>query len=229
MKQFVLIVVITLSCLVKGQTVCNPTFTPTDIFGASTTSTYATSGGILYLCGPNTVVYDTMANSSCHWAYLNSGSTLYLKGGSCGSSNKIWLRAGSLLYVLAGSSPVSVYSENSATVIVSGTVSVFSGTCSAISFPTVNCTSGINEIENEESSVAVWPNPFSQRIQIEFRNSDTRNSDLKIINALGQVILNRKNIAENTITLDAPELPNGIYFVEIIKNGRTYRSKIVKN
>ena len=48
---------------INAQSVCTPTTAPGDVFYPNTVSTPTFfTNGVQYLCGPNTIVYDTIAN-----------------------------------------------------------------------------------------------------------------------------------------------------------------------
>ena len=89
---------------------------------------------------------------------------------------------------------------------------------------------GINELGVRGSELVVSPNPNNGLLTVEILNKDflLENSEIKIINVLGEV----KKIIELKIKnekLDISELPNGIYFLELVQNGEFILcKKIVK-
>ena len=72
--------------------------------------------------------------------------------------------------------------------------------------------------------ISIFPNPFSDFIQIETNSQKTTYS---IINAVGIEVLSGES-TDNTITISTRNLPSGIYIVRITSDGETICQKIVK-
>ena len=72
--------------------------------------------------------------------------------------------------------------------------------------------------------ISIFPNPFSDFIQIETNSYKTTYS---IINAVGIEVLSGES-TDNTITINTSELPTGIYIVRLTSDGETICQKIVK-
>jgi len=78
-----------------------------------------------------------------------------------------------------------------------------------------------------------YPNPFSDNITISYRYSEVHSAQLRIINTLGQVVYSR-DLAEDSGTFvwdgktpGGVSLPNGIYMVMIIGEGRPVQSRFI--
>jgi len=67
------------------------------------------------------------------------------------------------------------------------------------------------------SSVSVYPNPASQEINIDFDNTDTRNSSVDVINVLGQTVYSTKVTTEH-MTINSRSFAPGIYSI-LFKTG----------
>ena len=78
-------------------------------------------------------------------------------------------------------------------------------------------------------SVAVYPNPSNDFLQLKIENSTLENLDFQLLDLSGKLILSRKII--NTIeNIDLVNLPCNSYFLKVTKNNievKTY--KIIKN
>ena len=80
-------------------------------------------------------------------------------------------------------------------------------------------------LENDLKLV-VHPNPVLNTFKIE--NISVDGAELKILNIYGQLVI-RKKMDSSTPNIDVSELKTGVYFLQIIKMGKTYTSKIIKN
>lgn len=89
---------------------------------------------------------------------------------------------------------------------------------------------GIESID--ESSVAMYPNPSSQRVTIALSSWSSDLYDIQLYNSLGQLV---KTIAESNfnaekiIELDVSEFKNGIYFVAIRSGNKSIVKKLLVN
>lgn len=73
-------------------------------------------------------------------------------------------------------------------------------------------------------SVVVYPNPTTSNINIANLNL---NSTVKIFNMTGQQVFNGKANAD-VMTVDMSRYSNGIYMLQVVSNGKTMKSKIIK-
>lgn len=74
----------------------------------------------------------------------------------------------------------------------------------------------------------IYPNPVNHNAHIKLKSSvNIKSAEVKIINTLGTVVSSTHaelNIGENTVNMDAENLPSGIYFCTISSG----KNKIVK-
>ena len=56
-----------------------------------------------------------------------------------------------------------------------------------------------------------------------------RNYQLRVVNALGELMLEKNNITLSSLTIDVGNFRSGIYFIEIIKEDKVIRKKIAKH
>ena len=85
----------------------------------------------------------------------------------------------------------------------------------------VNCTTGVKQVQAEEESVIIYPNPAQNSLTI---SASTGIKTVEISNLLGQPVFSGTYSA-NTAMLDIAALPGGIYLAKI--NG-TFVRKFVK-
>ncbi len=70
----------------------------------------------------------------------------------------------------------------------------------------------IIDIESPENQITLYPNPTREILNIDGISKLEEKYSLKIVNSLGQIIINRSDIPE---TLDTSSLPSGLYFLLI--------------
>jgi uncharacterized delta-60 repeat protein len=88
---------------------------------------------------------------------------------------------------------------------------------------------GIKE-NNSNNGFFIYPNPAESNVSLNFKGYS---GDIKITinNAIGELILTENMIAvsDNFIkTIDMAKYPNGIYYIQIVNDGKAFVEKIVK-
>ena len=86
-----------------------------------------------------------------------------------------------------------------------------------------------NKVVDNQQFVKVSPNPFSSKISFDTEGVLGETS-LIIFNVNGQVILEKTTIftSSNSLTIDLPNAPIGIYFYKLNNKNVTLSGKIVK-
>jgi PKD repeat protein len=86
-----------------------------------------------------------------------------------------------------------------------------------------------NEIEQErainELSAKLFPNPTNKEFTIQL--SETGEAKIVVMDIVGKVLKETVSIDANVI-IDLSDLNNGLYFVQIIQNGKLFKEKIIK-
>ena len=86
--------------------------------------------------------------------------------------------------------------------------------------------------ENEESSIYIYPNPFSTSITIQFGHTNPENITINIFNYLGQLVesMDQGNLktGKHQYIWDASDITSGVYFVQVRIGKETTTRKIVK-
>lgn len=223
MKIYILLVFYLLAQNIIGQSGCTPTVYPVEIFPPNTvnTGTPNVNGfNIQYLCGPNTILYDTI-NSMCRQVYINNFSTLFLKA-DCPATQDIWVKSNCTLNILDGASVINIHVEVGAVVnqpaIRSYYVTI--DTCSTIVYPNINCTTGFNEnyIENK---FTIYPNPSFGEFRI---HSDYEIKRIEVITISDQTLLSKFDLESNPF-INLKNLDKGIYFVKIFHSNELFIAK----
>jgi hypothetical protein len=81
--------------------------------------------------------------------------------------------------------------------------------------------------ELNEGQISIFPNPTATTIAIQLPEF-FKNYQCRVMNALGEIIMEKKNSNVSSFTIDLEDVNAGIYFMEIIKEDRLYRKKVVK-
>lgn len=79
--------------------------------------------------------------------------------------------------------------------------------------------SGTNQL-NLQSSLSIFPNPFSNETTIK-TDQDLKNATIFIINTYGQLVRQIKGLSGNEIKLNRENLSGGVYFLRLIQENRT--------
>lgn len=81
--------------------------------------------------------------------------------------------------------------------------------------------------ENTTSDFAVYPNPFSQILNIKLPSKITGNYVLKITDLSGKTVYS-KTQREQQLKWDGSAIPKGVYFLSIENNGEVLTKKVIK-
>jgi len=73
---------------------------------------------------------------------------------------------------------------------------------------------GINEVEHDNNSIKVFPNPTSESISVQTSNSLKQLSHITILNSVGQIVLTSKQFNN----IDIHELTSGLYFIQAMNS-----------
>jgi hypothetical protein len=90
---------------------------------------------------------------------------------------------------------------------------------------------GINEVQVNNESLNIYPNPASNQITIEFENLLQQNYLIEIRNVLGQIVYSEtmKNISgKQTKNIDLSMIESGVYFVRLQGEKENVSKKFIK-
>src|SRR6185369_10541961 len=85
---------------------------------------------------------------------------------------------------------------------------------------------GVKGIEMEKSYISLYPNPASGIFTLNFGRQIT-NGRIKLINLLGQTVLEQSDVNSISLSLDIADQPKGMYFMEVSDGGNVERMKVV--
>ncbi len=86
-------------------------------------------------------------------------------------------------------------------------------------------TVGLDDITND--NVVLYPNPANSVLTVKFLNSKFQNTDYKIINIFGELVL-KGNLKESENNIDINILSKGIYYLQIQSKVNVVIRKIIK-
>jgi len=169
------------------------------------------------------------------WAYSgNPPNEYYFKTGKLNpTGNLVWLIQDSSLYYREGYS-IAALSNNS--LFISGrffgkmflhdTLIAMSDVNCFLSILDVNTYTPITELNNEENSLVIFPNPSPGIFTI---NLNKNNSEARICvrDILGNYIHTKNYSNDLNPKIDLSHQPKGIYFAEIICDGKSTVKKII--
>ena len=80
-------------------------------------------------------------------------------------------------------------------------------------------------------NLLVYPNPATNKFNIEFSSSAWKPIDIKLMDILGRVVIKHnqiKALGQHKVSLDLSKLDRGVYEVVITTNGEKHSRKIIK-
>jgi hypothetical protein len=95
---------------------------------------------------------------------------------------------------------------------------------------TVDNTVGTSDLESQDISITVYPNPGNSLFNIQVSTDYPGLKQIRLSNLLGKTIYNETIKINNTLVyqLNLEELPDGIYFLEIGNDDQVVTKKLVK-
>jgi photosystem II stability/assembly factor-like uncharacterized protein len=97
-------------------------------------------------------------------------------------------------------------------------------------FTDTNCQGVYNETINNLSTIKVYPNPLNgNRLTINMANTSLENVHIKLYSIIGKVIFSNTFALQNgAITIDVPNISEGIYVLDINDGVTTTNFKVIK-
>ena len=221
MRKILLLFVLLTSA---SQAQCNYNIFPNDIYYAGQTVSIPTSSlaATMYLCGPGTVVVDTLdpVSMKARIVFVSSGSTYHYKSSLPANSGlMLWAKNGSTVVIYPGTTTgtsITIDKEPGATItnLSSGTITI--NNCTAITGLSISCVpTEIAEAQSIYSENKVWPNPSTGKLFINAKSEEKATVSLSVINQLGEIILSEDYINNGKKELSLEKYPVGIYFVRL--------------
>ena len=74
--------------------------------------------------------------------------------------------------------------------------------------------------------IVAYPNPCSDVLSVNLKTSEQ--SDLKLLNAFGQIVYSESTSEQSQVKIDLTQLPAGVYVLEVAVNNEVSTARIVK-
>lgn len=84
----------------------------------------------------------------------------------------------------------------------------------------VDVSTEIGELKNNQLKLFIAPNPFDTFTSITFDNVKKEKLNLQLLNVLGQMVLQINNITDSNVQINKNGLPNGLYFIRLLKDSQ---------
>jgi trimeric autotransporter adhesin len=184
------------------------------------------------------VTFTMQANATPHiWdaypTYTGTGLTASWSWGDGSTSSGLYP---SHTYTLAGTYNICVTVSDANACVDSScqndyvyrTTNSNTNTSTIVQVDVINGSMGIKNQGEAISPMKIYPNPAKNIISVS-SNQFASNSQIKIIDLLGNEVLNQKPETKNQSTqIDISKLQDGIYFVQFQSNGKICTAKFVK-
>jgi len=83
----------------------------------------------------------------------------------------------------------------------------------------VEATTNTNDITTQLNDFKIYPNPASEKITLECK--DEKSKDIRIVNAVGQVVRRLGSVKKASIDVSITDLEDGLYYVKIESQYKT--------
>lgn len=87
-------------------------------------------------------------------------------------------------------------------------------------------SSGVNEIASD-TDFSIYPNPANSMATIDLTSFAGHSVNIELYDVLGRKVKNNVNIRSGQFIINRDNLPRGIYFVNIISEGKVFSKKII--
>lgn len=220
MKKLFFVFILISNFLLGQSPSCNVSALIPDVIfypGVSSTPSY-TPYAQYYLCD-SAIVYDTLLGGDLQ-IFISPGAVYYWKGGERRSS-LIYVKNGGTLNLIPTGYPSSrfIVVEPGATIndpaMLNGP-SFSPIACTSITFPSINCFTGINEFNKNKITAKLFPNPNSGSFKLQI-NTEIKKGELVLMNSLGQKVYEQK-ISQGENQINSNNLAKGLYHYLILEN-----------
>jgi len=92
---------------------------------------------------------------------------------------------------------------------------------------TCGIITSINQINDKENNITVYPNPATENITLEIPEGESGQYSLQFLDVTGRLIKEEKNISDKTYFLNVYSLKKGVYFVKLIGSKYLYLEKMI--
>jgi hypothetical protein len=91
-----------------------------------------------------------------------------------------------------------------------------------------NVSNDNTSLNFEPTTVSTFPNPTTGLVNIQLKGAETTETSIKVLNALGQVILEKQVQNNSNIEVDLSKEISGLYILHIVNGTTQFTEKIIK-
>lgn len=91
-----------------------------------------------------------------------------------------------------------------------------------------NVSNNNTSLNFEPTIVSTFPNPTTGLVNIQLKDAETTETSIKVLNALGQVILEKQVQNDHNIEVDLSKEISGIYILHIVNGTTQFTEKVIK-
>lgn len=84
------------------------------------------------------------------------------------------------------------------------------------------------EIASTATTVSTFPNPTTGLVNIELKDAEKPTTSIQVLNALGQVVLEKEVKNDSNIKVDLKDAKSGVYMLHIVNGTARFTEKIIK-
>ena len=170
-----------------------------------------TDGG--FAIAASTTVNGNFSNYDCY----------IIKTDSAGDS---FCNQSAAIFTLTAATPVAGTLPTPLTYSIPNTGTSVAPVISSYGIPNTICTTVGIEIHENNSPIAVYPNPATDFVTMDL-DQNFSEKNISLINSLGQIVFDKKNFKENQLTIDLAGFQNGIYLAKVESDNMVYTKKLV--
>lgn len=100
-------------------------------------------------------------------------------------------------------------------------------TCFSLVCHTSEVVAVVGLDEHAAGALSIWPNPFVSGIRVSVPGA-AGPMTVRLFDAFGRVVLQEGGSGSGVLYLDAPQLPEGAYIVEVVTRDNRYRRSVLK-
>ena len=133
-------------------------------------------------------------------------------------------------WLLSSNSIAKPYAKPDTTITYTLKVTDITGNVSydSIKVTVINCSgNGIGPQKNKTGGVAVYPNPAKDLLNIKLSNPKAKIVKIRIINLLGQSVLEVSGVNSYKTLINTSNLNKGTYLIEVISDNDNYVQKLI--
>lgn len=91
-----------------------------------------------------------------------------------------------------------------------------------------NASAGNFNLNLKPTTINTFPNPTTGLVHIQLKEAETTETNIRVLNTLGQVVLEKKVEESTNIEIDLSKEENGLYILHIINGDSQFTEKIIK-